>query len=93
MKIIVQNAHRGDYDLSYQVDQKYSAARKAVADFIGARKEEIIYTSGATAGLNMVAIGFGMCYLQPGDVILTSEAEHASNLCHGSVVPCKLVLL
>ena len=74
------NAHRGDYDLSYQVDQKYSAARKAVADFIGARKEEIIYTSGATAGLNMVAIGFGMCYLQPGDVILTSEAEHASNL-------------
>lgn len=72
------NAHRGDYDLSYHVDQEYEATRRDVAAFLNAEPEEIIYTSGASEGLNLVAYGYGRKYLREGDIILTSEAEHAS---------------
>lgn len=72
------NAHRGDYDLSYFVDQEYEATRAAIASFLHADPKEIVYTSGASAGLNMVAYGYGNKFLQAGDIILTSEAEHAS---------------
>lgn len=72
------NAHRGDYDLSYFVDQRYEGAREHIANFLNAQPNEIIYTSGASAGLNLVAYGYGSTYLQEGDIILTSEAEHAS---------------
>lgn len=72
------NAHRGDYDLSYYVDQEYEATRDAVAAFIHASSEEIVYTSGASEGLNLVAYGYGRKFLQAGDIILSSEAEHAS---------------
>ncbi|MCQ5285688.1 aminotransferase class V-fold PLP-dependent enzyme, partial [Longicatena caecimuris] len=46
------NADRGDYDLSYFVDQEYQQTREDVAAFLHAECEEIVYTSGATAGLN-----------------------------------------
>lgn len=72
------NAHRGDYDLSYYVDKEYEETRRAVAEFLHAETREIVYTSGASAGLNMVAFGYGNKFLQAGDIILTSEAEHAS---------------
>ena len=72
------NAHRGDYDLSYFVDQEYQQTREDVAAFLHAESEEIVYTSGATAGLNMVAYGIGERLLQEGDIVLSSEAEHAS---------------
>lgn len=72
------NAHRGDYDLSYYVDQEYEATRADLAAFLNADAREIVYTSGASAGLNLVAYGYGCKFLQEGDVILTSEAEHAS---------------
>lgn len=71
------NAHRGDYDLSYFVDKEYEETRNDVAAFLNAQPEEIIYTSGASEGLNLVAYGYGK-QLQEGDIILSSEAEHAS---------------
>lgn len=74
------NAHRGDYDLSAIVDSKYEEARQTIATFVNAsRKEEIVFTSGTTESLNLVAKGYGATHLKEGDEILISVAEHASN--------------
>lgn len=75
------NAHRGDYDLSYRVDQEYENAREIVREFIHAKYlEEIVFTSGATEGLNMIANGFFKELLEPGDEVLITTSEHASNV-------------
>ena len=75
------NAHRGDYDLSYKVDMEYEASREEVRKFINAQeKESIVFTSGATQGLNMIAEGFFKKFLEPGDEILITTSEHASNV-------------
>ncbi len=74
------NAHRGDYDLSHEVDEQYEKTREIVKDFIHARrKEEIVFTSGTTDSLNLVAYGYGKTHLKAGDEILITVAEHASN--------------
>ncbi len=73
------NAHRGDYDISRIVDDKLLEVRKKTANFINAEKEnEIVFTSGATEGLNMVIKGFFKNYLKANDEVLTTKAEHAS---------------
>lgn len=74
------NAHRGDYDISYKVDVAYENARKKVAEFINAERDEIVFTSGATESLNMIANGFFANLLEPGDEILITLSEHASNV-------------
>ena len=75
------NAHRGDYDISFEVDTKYEGVRNKVQRFINARKrEEIVFTSGATQSLNMIAKGFFEDYLKDGDEVLLTKAEHASNV-------------
>lgn len=75
------NAHRGDYDISYKVDLEYENTRDLVKDFIGAkRKEEIVFTSGATDSLNLIVNGFFANVLEPGDEILITQTEHASNI-------------
>ena len=74
------NSHRGDYDLCYNMDQKVLACRKRVASFIGAKPEEVVFTSGTTASINLVAFGYGAKHLKKGDEILLTEAEHASNV-------------
>src|SRR5690554_3565814 len=74
------NIHRGDYDLSYQVSNEYENARETIATFINAQANEIVFTSGASASLNLVAYGWGRKYLKPGDIVLSTEAEHASNI-------------
>lgn len=74
------NAHRGDYDLAHQVDTKYEEARQIVADFIHAKKEEIVFTSGTSMSLNLVAYGYGNKFLHAGDEVLLTQAEHASNV-------------
>lgn len=75
------NAHRGDYDISFEVDTKYEGVRNKVQRFINARKrEEIVFTSGATQSLNMIAKGFFEDYLNDGDEVLLTKAEHASNV-------------
>ena len=59
------NAHRGDYDISFKVDQEYEKAREIVRNFIHAKyKEEVVFTSGTTESLNMVAFGFLVNFLR-----------------------------
>lgn len=74
------NAHRGDYELSFMVDTAYESTRDVVADFIGATRKEIVFTSGASESLNLVAYGYGWKYLKEGDIVLSCEAEHASSV-------------
>lgn len=74
------NSHRGDYDLSYNVDEHVRITRNTVAAFLNADPKEIVFTSGATAALNTVAFGYGLKFLKPGDEILLTLAEHASNV-------------
>ncbi len=74
------NVNRGVYTLSYQATVEYEETRTITAKFLNAREKEIVFTKGASNGLNMVAIGFGMEYIQEGDEILTSELEHHSNI-------------
>ena len=74
------NVNRGVYTLSYQATLEYEETRTMTARFLNAREKEIVFTRGASNGLNMVALGFGMDYIQEGDEILTSELEHHSNV-------------
>ena len=74
------NVHRGDYEISYQVSEAYEKTREDVARFIHAQPKEVVFTAGASASLNLVAYGYGRKYLKAGDVILSTEAEHASNI-------------
>ena len=74
------NAHRGDYSISYKVDVAYEEARKKVAKFINAELSEVVFTSGATESLNVIASGFFEKLLEPGDEIIISLSEHASNV-------------
>jgi cysteine desulfurase/selenocysteine lyase len=71
-------AGRSIHKLSNKVTEKYHQARETIAKFIGAKKpEEIIFTRNATEGLNLVARSIA---LNKGDVVLTSDREHNSNL-------------
>lgn len=73
------NAHRGDYDLSLKVSSKYEETRESVRKFINAKNtSEIIFTSGATEGLNEVIFGYLGEYLKSNDEIITTKSEHAS---------------
>ena len=75
------NAHRGDYKNSMKVDMEYEGARNIIQDFINAKhREEIVFTSGTTQSLNMIANGFFKNLLEPGDEILITKSEHASNV-------------
>ena len=75
------NVHRGLHTLSEDASEMYEDARKTVAKFINATHEsEVIFTSGATDGLNFVAQTWARKNLKKGDVILVTEAEHHSNL-------------
>ena len=74
------NSHRGDYDLAYKVDKKVDEVRQKAANFINAKKQEIVFTSGCSMSMNLVAYGYGTKFLKEGDEIILTEAEHASNV-------------
>ena len=75
------NAHRGDYDISLKVDMEYENARDIAQKFLNAKeRSEVVFTSGSTEGLNMIANGFFKNLLEPGDEILITKSEHASNV-------------
>ena len=81
------NIHRGVHYLSEETTALYEAARQRIAQYIGAaEKEEIIFTAGATASMNLVASAWGGSFLKAGDNILISEMEH-----HSNIVPWQLV--
>ena len=75
------NVHRGVHYLSEQATDRFEAARERVRQFIGAASaSEIVFTSGATASLNLVVSSWCEANLRRGDNIVVSEMEHHSNL-------------
>ena len=75
------NIHRGVHTLSQEATQQYEDAREQVRAFINApRVEEIIFTSGTTMSLNLVATGWARTNLERGDEVVLSEIEHHSNI-------------
>ena len=73
------NVHRGVYKLSYEATEEYEKAREVIADFIGAKFDEVVFTRGASSALNLVALSYGLNNLKAGDEIITSELEHHSS--------------
>lgn len=81
------NVHRGIHTLSQKATDAYELTRKKVQHFINAgHKEEIIYTTGTTDSINLVANSFGDRFIGEGDKILISEVEH-----HANIVPWQIV--
>ena len=78
------NVHRALYALGAKATEKYEGAREKISAFIGANShKEIIFTSGATESLNLLAYSLGND-INPGDEILISEMEHHSILFLGN---------
>ena len=73
------NVHRGVYRLSYEATDKYEEARSTIAQFIGAKFDEVIFTRGASSSLNLVALSYGMANIKEGDEVITTELEHHSS--------------
>lgn len=81
------NIHRAVHELSSKTTELYENSREEVRLFLNAaHREEIIFTSGTTAAINLVAASFGDKFLKRGDAVLISEAEH-----HSNVVPWQLI--
>lgn len=75
------NVHRGVHTLSHRATEAYEGARDAIRQFINAPKRtEVVYTSGTTESINLVAQSFCRPELQPGDKILITHLEHHSNI-------------
>lgn len=75
------NIHRGVHRLAEVATDEYETTRDAVRDFLNAEsREEIVFTSGTTASINLVAFSFGEAFVKEGDEIIVSEAEHHSNI-------------
>ena len=81
------NVHRGVHTLSQRATDRYEDARARIARFVGGvSTQEIVYTSGTTGGLNLVAQSYGRNVLRPGDDVVISAMEH-----HSNIVPWQLV--
>lgn len=79
--------HRGVYGRSAQMTLGYEAARRRVAEFIGAKGEdEVVFVRGATEAVNLVAASWGMAQIGEGDRIVLSMLEH-----HSNIVPWQMV--
>lgn len=76
------NVNRGVYKLSYHATVEYEEARTVTAKFINAKEKEVIFTKGASNGLNMIALSYGMDNISEGDEVISSELEH-----HSSILP------
>ena len=75
------NAHRGDYDISLKVDEKYEGVRDKVKKFINAdSSKEIIFNKGSTEAFNMIVFGYMAYYLKEDDEVILTKGEHASNI-------------
>ena len=74
------NVRRGIYHLAYEATQRYEEARARLAEFIGAKPDEVIFTRGTTEALNLAAFCLGETRVQRGDRILVTEMEHHANL-------------
>jgi cysteine desulfurase/selenocysteine lyase len=81
------NIHRGIHFLSAQATDKYEAARKAVQKFINAPSDtQVLFTTGTTGSINLVAHSFAKAKLKPGDKIVITQMEH-----HSNIVPWQII--
>jgi len=81
------NAFRGKYYFGQRVDDEIEATRSKVASLIGAaRTDEIVFTSGTTMSINLVAQAWGRTFLKPGDEVVITEMEH-----HANFVPWQVI--
>ncbi|MBL6750106.1 MAG: SufS family cysteine desulfurase [Nevskia sp.] len=80
------NVHRAVHDLAERATTAYEGARDRIAAFLGAAREEIVFTRGTTESINLVAYSHLLPLLQPGDEILLTGMEH-----HSNIVPWQLV--
>ena len=81
------NIHRGLYSLSEISSYCYEQSRITIQNFINAaEKEEIIFTSGATESINLIAYSYGLTHLVPNDEILLTEMEH-----HANIIPWQII--
>ena len=74
------NVNRGVYELSYHATCEYEETREITAKFLNAKPEEIVFTKGASNGLNLIASSYGLDNIHEGDELITSELEHHSNI-------------
>jgi cysteine desulfurase / selenocysteine lyase len=75
------NIHRAVHKLASDATDEYESTRDSVMEFLNASsREEIIFTSGTTGSINLVAFSFGETFVREGDEIIVSEAEHHSNI-------------
>ena len=80
------NIHRGIHRLSEEATAEYENTRDYVRQFLNAQhREEIVFTSGTTAAINLVAFSFGEAFVGEGDEIIVSEVEH-----HSDIVPWQM---
>lgn len=80
------NLHRAVHKIAADATEEYETTRDAVKEFLGAKhREEIIFTSGATASLNLVAHCFSEAFFHEGDEIIIAESEH-----HSDIVPWQM---
>jgi cysteine desulfurase / selenocysteine lyase len=81
------NIHRGVHTLSDLSSSAYENARETVRSFINAgKREEVVFTSGTTGSINLVAFSFGERYINPGDEVVISHLEH-----HANIVPWQMM--
>ena len=81
------NIHRAVHRLADEATTAYEQSRDAVRSFMNAaHREEIIFTSGTTASINLVAYSFGEAFVKAGDEVIVTEAEH-----HSNIVPWQLL--
>ena len=81
------NVHRGVHELSERATEAYEGARQTISDFVNARStKEIIYTSGTTESINLVAYSYALENIKAGDEILITEMEH-----HSNIVPWQII--
>lgn len=81
------NIHRAVHRLADEATTAYEQSRDAVRAFMNAaHREEIIFTSGTTASINLVAYSFGEAFVKAGDEVIVTEAEH-----HSNIVPWQLL--
>ena len=80
------NVHRGVHTLSQEASSLYEKSRIKTAAWLGCEQKEIVFTSGTTDGINLVAHGFVKHLLNAGDEIIVSEMEH-----HSNIVPWQII--
>ena len=80
------NVHRAVHDLAERATTAYEAARDRIARYLGAAREEIVFTRGTTEAINLVAYSYLLPRLKAGDEVLVTGMEH-----HSNIVPWQLV--